>query len=162
MNASRDELERELESAWRDVKAVVDLVPDAEKERPGVVEEWSVKDLLGHMAFWADKAARDLKALVADRPDDIETPSSDDEERAWNAREAEARKGNSLAQVRAEWERSHRAAAEALQATPMEALEMEVKGWPQLRRFLGDTTWHYRQHAEHIKAWARETETSEA
>ena len=58
-------VERELVEVWQTLASAVDSFSDAELERPGVVEGWSVKDLLGHIAFWAQRAAHNLQAVAA-------------------------------------------------------------------------------------------------
>jgi hypothetical protein len=50
----------------------------------------------------------------------------------------------------------------AFEAVPAGKLEIEVKGWTQLQRFLGDTTIHYREHEDHIRTWLKQLETTEA
>ena len=60
------EVERKLDAEWQTCQAVESFRTE-ELEAPGVVEEWSVKDLLGHMAFWANKAAHDLDASCGRR-----------------------------------------------------------------------------------------------
>jgi uncharacterized protein (TIGR03083 family) len=152
---------RDLDAAWSDTKSLVDSIPDGEMAQAGVVEQWSVKDLLGHMAFWANKAAQNLKALNAGLEYEIETPGGDEAVNSWNARESAARKDKSLADLRAEWVRSFDDARSAFDATPAEKLEIEVKGWPQIQRFLGDTTIHYREHENHIRTWLKQLETTE-
>jgi len=81
---------------------------------------------------------------------------------AWNARESERRKNLSLAQVREEWVRSCEAAAAAFEAVPADKLDTEVKGWTMGHRFAEDTYRHYDEHAEQIRAWQRQLETTEA
>lgn len=162
MSVDKAQLESALEAAWKDLVSVVEAVPETEMEVPGVVEEWSVKDLLGHITFWAEKGAADLDLLAQGRADDIETPGGDKGVDAWNAREFDARKGMSLEEVRERWLKSFDLAAEALRRVPAEALDTEVQGWAQWKRFAGDTHIHYREHAEHIRAWQRALETTEA
>jgi uncharacterized protein (TIGR03083 family) len=162
MSVDKAALERELREAWDEVVSVVNSLSQAELEEPGVVEEWSVKDLLGHMAFWAEKAAADLRSLAGGRPEAIETPGTDEALNQWNAREAAARKGKSLSELRREWEKSYEDALAELRQIEAGLLGTEVKGWAQLNRFLGDTTLHYREHAEQIRAWQRQLETTEA
>ncbi len=161
MTVEKATVERELREAWDDIVALVDSLSEIEQSQPGVVEDWSVKDLLGHMAFWAEKAAVDLRSLAGRKPEQIESPSSVDELNDWNAREAAARAGKSLTDLRAEWEKSYGDAAKELREVDAGLLETEVKGWSQLNRFLGDTTLHYNEHAEQIRAWKRQLETTE-
>jgi len=158
----KSEMERQLDSEWQALRALVDSLTDDELQEPGVVEEWSVKDLLGHMAFWASKAAGDLKLLVAGRPDEIPTPGSEQATAEWNARESAARRDRTLSHVRDELERSFADAAAALKETQDSSLDTEVKGWTMRVRFIEDTYNHYKEHAAQIRAWQREMETTEA
>ncbi len=162
MSLDKAAIERELRESWGDIRTLVESLPAGESEEPGVVEEWSVKDLLGHMAFWAEKAAADLKLVAEDRIGDIETPGTEENLNAWNARESERRRSLALGDVREEWARSFEAAETALNATPVEHLDIEVKGWTMARRFAEDTYNHYKEHAEQIRAWQRQLETTEA
>ena len=103
MTLDKAGVERELRESWERIRTLVDSLSAVEMVEPGVVEDWSVKDLLGHMAFWAGKAAADLKLLGEGRPEAVETPGGDEQVNKWNAREAAARKGKSLPELRAEW-----------------------------------------------------------
>lgn len=161
MSVDKAAVERELSEAWADIVALVDSLSETEQAQAGVVEDWSVKDLLGHMAFWAEKAAVDLRSLAGGKPEQIEGPSSTEELNDWNAREAAARTGKSLPDLRAEWEKTYNDAAAEFRASDAELLETEVRGWSHLNRFLGDTTLHYKEHAEHIRTWKRQLETTE-
>jgi len=136
----------------------VDSVRQGRFEQSGVVEEGSVTDLLAHMCFGAAKAAQDLKALGSGGEDEIETPGGDEMVAQWNAREATARHEMSLGELRDEWEKGFTNARTAFEAVPAEKLEI---GWPQLSRFLGDTTIHYREHEHHIRTWLKQLETTE-
>lgn len=162
MTADKAKILADLDAAWADLTALVNSVPRDKMEESGVVEEWSVKDLLGHIAFWAEKASDDLKALASGREGEIETPGGDAGVDQWNAREAAARTGKPLGEVRGECVQSFADARAAFQTVPAEKLGTEVKGWPQLQRFLGDTTIHYREHEDHIRTWLKQLETIEA
>lgn len=159
---SKADAERDLNAAWEEVRSVVESLSDDEALEAGVVDSWSVKDLLGHMAFWAEKAATDLNLAAAGRFAEIEVPGGESQVADWNAREATTRQGKSLDAVRREWADSFQAAKAALAATSEETLDVDVKGWTMFVRFAEDTYRHYREHAEQIQAWQREMETTEA
>ncbi len=169
-DVDRASIETRLEQEWQSLKALVDSLSAEELQKPGVVEDWSVKDLLGHMAFWANKAAGDLALARGGRAAEIEVPFIPNAEGSggenvtddWNAREANARKGKDLKDVKQEWEASFQAARAALKATPPEVLEREVQGWSMLVRFREDTYNHYKEHARQIREWKRNLETTEA
>ena len=157
----KEEVERKLDAEWQALREAVESLSDDELAAPGVVEEWSVKDLLGHMAFWANKAAHDLDAINAAEEGAIQLAGGQEGVDAWNARESAARKDRPLADVRSEWEASFEAARQALSVTPSEKLEIEVQGWNMFTRFAEDTYRHYREHAAQIREWKREVETTE-
>jgi hypothetical protein len=159
--ATKGEVEREMLHAWEALASAVDSFSEAETEQPGAVDEWSVKDLLGHIAFWAEKAAADLHAVADGRPQDLEVPGSDAAVDEWNAREQAARAGKALSQVREEWLESFQQAMAALAAFPAERLEENVKGRTVLERFAGDTYEHYREHLAQLNDWRRQLETTE-
>jgi len=134
---------------------------EAEMLAPGVVEQWSVKDLLGHMAFWSDRAANTLAQVNAGRADEIPGPEDESALNDWNARESAAREGKTLAQLREEWERAHQAARAALEGFPEEKLDQPIKDGTVVFSFGADTFAHYQEHASQIRSWLRETETTE-
>ena len=160
--ASKADAERDLDAAWEEVRSVVESFSDDEVLKAGVVNDWSVKDLLGHMAFWSGKAATDLNLAAAGRFTEIEVPGGESQVAEWNAREAAARQDKSLDAVRREWADSFQAAKAALAATSDETLDVDVRGWTMFVRFAEDTYRHYREHAEQIQVWQREMETTEA
>ena len=141
--AAKADIERELLHAWQELASAVDSFSEAEMEQAGVIEGWSVKDLLGHIAFWADKAAADLQAVAGGRPDEVATPGSDKAVDEWNERERQSRAGRPLAEIREEWLESFQKAMDALASFPAERLQEKVKGATVLARFAGDTYEHY-------------------
>ncbi|HLB26739.1 MAG TPA: maleylpyruvate isomerase N-terminal domain-containing protein [Dehalococcoidia bacterium] len=159
--SAKADVEREMLHAWEALGSAVDSFSDVEMEQVGVIEGWCVKDLLGHIAFWASKAAQDLQAVAAGSPQDVEVPGSEEAVDEWNERERQARAGRSLADIREEWLESFQAAMDALAAFPAERLQENVKGRPVLERFAGDTYEHYREHFGDLSAWRRQLETTE-
>ncbi len=156
------DVERELVEAWQALASAVDSFPDLELEQPGVVDSWSIKDLLGHTAFWAQQAAHNLELIDAGRGDDVQRPGSEKEMDEWNERERRLRQDRPLAHVWEEWLDSFQAAMQALAASPAERLEEEVGGGQTALRLLAaDTYEHYREHLAHLVAWRRELETTE-
>jgi len=158
---TKADVERELLEAWEALGSAVDSFSDMELEQPGVVESWSIKDLLGHIAFWAQQAADNLQLVAAGKSDQIRRPASEEAEDEWNERERRLRLDRPLADVRKEWLESFEGAMEALAAFPAEPLQENVKGLAVLTRFAGDTYEHYREHLAHLVAWRRELETTE-
>ncbi len=155
-------LER-LDAEWGVFSELLDSIPESEMEWPGVVDQWCLKELLGHINFWAEKAAHDVRASAAGKLDQIELAvggqSMVDE---WNAREAGRGKAMSPAALRAALRASFEDARRAVAESPEEALAPVLNGWSVGVRFAEDTYRHCREHADHIRAWQRQLETTEA
>jgi hypothetical protein len=161
MTAKSDVL-RSFDHSWNELRSVIDSMSENEMLEPGVVDEWSVKDLLGHIAFWANRAANTLTEVSADRGDQVPGTESQAETDEWNAREAAVRKGKSLTNLRKEFERAHDAARTALEAFPEEQLDQPFKEGTVVFSFGADTFAHYQEHASQIRTWLRQMETTEA
>lgn len=160
--AEKVDLERELESAWDELRSLVDEVPDSELEQPGVVDEWSMKDLLGHVGFWSQHAANSLSAVNAGRLDEIVFGEGENWFDDWNAREYAVRQDRSFPDIRVEWLQGHENARTALVAASEENLAKTHGKYDPQRSFPADTFLHYQEHAEHIRSWMRDLETTEA
>lgn len=150
---TRAEVQGELEEAWQELKSAVQSVPAGEMERPGVVESWSMKDLLGHIAFWTNEATANLQLIATGRADEINRPGDEKTTAEWNERECRLRRGQSLAAIREEWLQSFEEMRRALDSFPVEKLEDDVGGRPVASLFAEDTYEHYREHLGHIEDW---------
>jgi hypothetical protein len=158
---AKADVERELLEAWEALGSAVDSFSDMELEQPGVVESWSIKDLLGHIAYWAQQAAENLQLIAAGRADEVRRPSDEKAMDEWNEREWRVRRERPLSDVREEWLDSFQGAMQALAALPPERLEERLKGYTALKLFAEDTYEHYKEHLAHLTAWRRELETTE-
>jgi hypothetical protein len=158
---SKEHLLSRMDEEWPKFSALLDSIPESDYDIPGVVDEWCLKELLGHVNFWAAKAAHDVQVAGAGRPEEIKVPGGDANVDKWNAREAAKGKAMPPADLRALVLKSHAEARSALEAAPESALAIEISGWTVGVRFAEDTYRHYREHGEQIGAWARGLETSE-
>jgi hypothetical protein len=148
----RDALVNELQAA-RDafVGAVADVDPEL-FTAPGLLGEWSARDLVAHVAFWSDHGADALELAAAGKGGDFDYDSSQ-----TDAINEEVFAGSST-------------------LTPMEAYEREQVAFERFRDVLsgldptlldlelgnGDTVEkvirydgpdHYAEHTDHLRAW---------
>ncbi len=159
---AKAEVEREILEAWQALASAVDSFSDAELEQPGVVDGWSAKDLLGHIAFWAQEAARNLELIAASKADEVRRPGSQRAVDEWNERERRRREGRLLSDIREEWLESFDKAMQALAAFPSEKLQEKFEGRTVLKLFAEDTYEHYREHLAQLAGWRQELETAGA
>lgn len=159
---SKEHLLSRMDEEWPKFSTILESVPDSDYDIPGVTDEWCLKELLGHVNFWAAKAAHDVRVAAAGRPEEIEVPGGQENTDKWNAREAAKGLAMQPGELKALVLKSHEEARAAVDAAPESALAIEVHGWSVGVRFAEDTYRHYREHGEHITNWQRELETSEA
>ena len=134
---------RRIDDSWRGLIAALDGIPDERLAEPGVAGEWSIKDVMGHVAFW------DEQAVIAARRHLAGEPPRQVDWQAVNKREAAARAGRSAAEQRAEMERAHEAVVTLLRTTPpTDPNAVGLCGCLE-----GDTYQHYDKHAADIRAW---------
>ena len=151
-------VEERMNQEWAALDMALSGLSDEQMLETGVVSEWSVKDLLGHMAFWAQQAAKNTELVKAGRQDEIARPDSPETTDRWNARERFARADRPLAQVRRELEESHRRALTALADLPDEKLNLDLDGGTFLELFAVDTYDHYREHIAQVLSWRKRLE----
>jgi hypothetical protein len=114
---------------------------------------WGVREILAHSSGWLQAMRPALERVGRGQSPFPEGVSYEDAD-AWNARFVDSRRGAALADLLAELETAHReflAAAAALSA------EHFAPGAATLEIFLGSSSQHYREHAEQIRAWRKES-----
>lgn len=126
-----------IDDAWNDWVATLDSVPVSRWEEPGVCGEWSIKQVVGHIAVWDDLAIQDIARV--ERGEE-RTP------RDWqkiNDETAAAFANRSVEDLRDEMIAKHAELIDAL---------MESRGFDT--DSLGGDTWdHYPEHTEQLAAW---------
>ena len=137
-------LER-IEEAWRQLFAALDDIPEERMSDPGVIGEWSLKDLFGHLAFWDDHAVAEIERALAGLPR---------EDNAWqemNEIDHAARRGHTLPEQRAAMHQAHAALVERLKSVA------GIEAAPIDEAIRVDTYEHYLDHIKDIQAWLQRT-----
>lgn len=146
---NRAQLLEKVEKAWRDFQASYAGLTEAEMLEPGVVGEWSVKDVIAHVTIWEAEALKHLPTILAGgrTPRYADTHGGID---AFNAQTMESACRRPLAQVLQNQAQTHRRLLDYLKEVPEEAFARETRFRRRLRL---DTYRHYAEHAEHIRRW---------
>ena len=147
-----DRVPDQLAAAWVDFHASYAGLRDEEFMTPGVVGEWSVRDLIAHVTWWDQESIEHLPiTLVRGRlPRYSQVYGGID---AFNAMKTREKAGLTLDEVRAEAAATHeRLLAYLLSLDPVE--------WAANTRFRHrlklDTWGHYPIHAADIRRWRAE------
>ena len=140
------------------IRALSDL-GETEIVAPRVVGEWSVKDVVGHIAYWEQVIHDHVREAFAEgRPRPASISETDD---AINARESAKRSQWKWTRVRAEFENARRALVERVERLSESELGFQVPSpWRGEDRFYSvsqmieeDAIGHCREHTQQILAW---------
>ena len=139
------------------LEAIAGLDDDA-LTKPPLVEWWTIKDLLGHVAMWEQVAIKFIAEYKQDGLPKILGMDNDDTINAYNKREATIRRDWSLARVRAEFDAAHRNLIAAIQSLSDADLAKQLPApWGKgdnLEKLIAINSYqHNPEHIEQIKQW---------
>jgi hypothetical protein len=118
---------------------------------PGVVGDWSLKDIIAHVTWWEEEALRHLPPIIAGgRPPRYSAVYGGID--AFNAMMAERRRDLSLSDVLAQQDDTHRRLIAFIQSVPEDQFRRETRFRRRLRL---DTYGHYPIHTRAIREWRR-------
>ena len=137
--------------------AITGLDDDALTKRP-IIEWWTIKDLMGHMAMWEQVAIKFIAEYRQDGLPKILGMDNDAAINVYNKREATIRRDWSLARVRAEFDTAQRdlvAAIESLSdADLIKPLPAPWGKGDNLEKLIAINSYqHNPEHIEQIKKW---------
>lgn len=136
-----------LGNARRDLKDTIASVPEGRIDEPGVVADWSVRDLVGHVSTWEQQAIKALRRFRDDR--DLKAVVTWTDVDGLNARESRRKRALSLVQLHREFDESHSHLTALLREMPEDELALEAVE----TRIRVDTYDHYAEHTAHIREW---------
>jgi hypothetical protein len=148
-------LER-LDTAWMDFEGAYAGLSESEMQAPGVIKQWSVRDVIAHVSWWEEEALKHLPDVREGRrpPRYSVTYGGID---AFNALMTEQWRTLSLAEVLRKHSEVHRRLREYVRSVPDELFARETRFRRRLRL---DTYGHYPKHAKAIRTWRRATTSS--
>lgn len=137
-----------IDTAWSALQASFRGLSDDQLTTPGVVEDWSVTDILAHITTWEEEALHHLPTVLAGhRPPRYAATGGID---AFNARKSEENRQRSLAEVLQRHEDVHQHLVAFVAAAPEEFIRTDTRFRHRLRL---DTYSHYPLHTAAIREW---------
>lgn len=143
----RKTLLSKVESAWTAFNQSYSGLKDVALAEPGVVGEWSVKDIIAHVAVWEEETMKALPVLIAGK----RTPGYNGIDR-FNLEQHNRNAGLSMKQVTARSIETHRRLLAYLMTVPEHQFTRENRVRRRLRL---DTYRHYPEHTSSILDWRR-------
>ena len=147
-----DALAAELEAdraGFADAVASVDLELVT---TPGVIDNWSVRDLVVHVAFWCEHATEALRLLAEGRGDEFAYDGSQTD--AMNARLLDEARQTTPAAETAREARAFSDLWEAVRHLDDSLLDKRLGNGDTVEAVIRyDGPDHYREHTEQLRAW---------
>lgn len=153
MSAERlAELRRELADARDDLSAALADADPALMTAPGLVGDWSARELVAHLAHWNDWASTCLAAAAEDRLTELVTDTWDVD--AQNAEVARDVASMPMSAVRDREAESYDRFAGLLSALDPSLLAMPAPWGGTLETIVIENgPGHYAEHAANVRAW---------
>lgn len=144
---NRQQLLDRIDQRWRAFNDALDGLAEPVMLETGVVEGWSVKDVMAHVATWDGEALKALPLIMqSKRPPRYGGVDN------FNARQYETNARLSLAQARELLSSTHSRLLEFLATVPESWFATETRFRHRLRL---DTWGHYPEHTQALLEWRR-------
>ena len=82
MQQSKERILHDNQEAWDGLIQLLQRVPQERIVQPNAVGEWSIKDVLGHIATWGAEVTKEVQQLVEGGPSITRPPGFNDRKAA--------------------------------------------------------------------------------
>ena len=139
----------QLNKARNEFVASYEGLTEEQMLEPGVVDDWSVRDLVAHVTWWDEESIKHLPEVLDGRrvPKYSDLYGGID---AFNAKNTDERKALSLADVLRLFDERHDQLVTYIRSVPPDQLGGDSRFRRRLRL---DTYGHYPEHTAQIRAW---------
>jgi hypothetical protein len=146
------ELRRELDARREELSAALAAMDPALLTAPGLVGEWSARELVAHLAHWDDWASTCLAAAVEGRLEELVTDTWDVD--AQNAEVARDAAPLPMSAVRDREAESYERLADRLSTLDPSVLAMPAPWGGTIESIVIENgPGHYAEHVRHVRDW---------
>ena len=137
-------------------------ISEAQMLVPGVIEAWTVKDLLAHITVWEQRMMQWLAETVrGEEPQMLPPGMTWDDLDEWNEQTYQKYRLHPLDEVLTDFTLSYPQALKAVQDIAEEDLIDPNRftwreGQPLWEMVAANTFWHYKEHDESLNNWLKE------
>jgi hypothetical protein len=127
---------------------------------PGVMEDWSVRDIVVHVAAWCEHASSALELAVAGRGDEFAYSTGETD--AMNVRILEEARGTSPSAALQREASAYVAFRDRVEALDPPLLTLRLGNGDTVGEVIAyDGPDHYAEHTDHLRAWFAPEEDEE-
>lgn len=126
---------------------------------PGVLDDWTVKDLLAHITVWEQRMISWVAQTVRDEVPEMLPPGMTwDDLDEWNEQTYQKHRLRPLEEVMADFQLSYPQALQAVhEVSEPDLIDPHRFAWREGRPLwvmvAANTSWHYKEHDESIRNW---------
>lgn len=156
---TRARLLEEIQIEHQRLEKTLVMVSEEQMLIPGVIDEWTVKDILAHITVWEQRMVRWLEeAMRGGVPKMLPDGMTWDDLDEWNEQTYQKHVDRPLEEVLADFERSYPQALKAAQeVSEQDLMDPDRFEWregdPLWVMVAANTFWHYTEHEESIRTW---------
>lgn len=145
---NREQLLRRIDREWQGLAQACQGMSEEVLLQPGVVGEWSIKDLLGHVATWEKESMTALGLIMQGKqPARYSSYGGID---AFNEHQWQLQRTMPLEETHRQFLETHERLLTFLNAVPQHHYMTETRF---RRRLRVDTYRHYTEHRRQVVAW---------
>jgi hypothetical protein len=131
-----------IDDNWRQLRNSLDRLVTDDMSVPGVQDEWSVTDIIGHITSWEWELVTALDRGHIEPVGDVDR---------FNETAMQRKKGIGTRRIVEEMEQVHRSLRDELAKAPSAYFEPD----DPFRNLIDScTVLHYQEHGTHIRVWA--------
>ena len=136
----------QINKAWEELQEIRGKVPHERFEEEGVIESWSVKDMVGHLTSWEKDTLEKIQDYFRNEDVAVLDWYNVDE---FNAQTTGINRRRSTNEILDDMKVTHQELIEFVQNLSEASLAIPEVG----KRIHTDTFEHYHEHTEQIQKW---------
>ena len=158
---SKEKLIEEIQIEHLHLERTLDKISRQQMVTPGVMDDWTVKDLLAHITVWELRMIRWLEQTVRDEVPEMLPPGMTwDDLDQWNEQTYQKHRHRDLDEVLADFKLSYSQALNVVQdISEDDLIDPNRYAWrdgrPLWEMVAANTSWHYKEHEETITTWLK-------
>lgn len=154
----KDQILEKMRTNYAVLEEILGPLDDTQMTTEGIIANWSIKDILAHIAAWHHRLLAWLQAAVLHEEPTISGPDSVEEMDALNAQFYFENKSRPLDEVLTDFRTTYQQITNIVEAMPQDDLTNPdrfawAKGEPLWKAIAGDTYEHYQEHIKQIEEW---------
>lgn len=154
----KDQILKEMRTSYAALEEILVPLDGAQMKTEGIIANWSIKDILAHIAAWHHRLLAWLHAAIQNEEPTISGPDSVEEMDALNAQFYFENKSRSLDEVLTDFRTTYQQIMDIVQGMSQDDLTNPdrfswAQGRPLLDLIAGDTYEHYQEHIKQIQEW---------